>query len=279
MSERPKFEILCVTMNQHDFSKITEMNIHSNVVFANQCDHTSYEEFSFDDGHIAKMVSTETRGVGKNRNLALIYGNAEYCLFADDDLRYVDDVENVVLREFESHPDADVFIFHFDTDSERKQKKYKKTRKVTPWEQMPWGGFRIAVKLDSIRKKNIWFNTLFGGGCIFPSGEDSLWLLEAKKKGLRFYVSKETIGTISFAESTWFSGYDEKFYFGKGAYYQASHPKTILLWKLYFAFRTKKMSNMKHREKMEWMFIGANCFRQSISFDDYCKEQQMNGFR
>ena len=38
------FEILCVTMYQKDFSKIGEMNIHSNVVFANQCDRTSYEE-------------------------------------------------------------------------------------------------------------------------------------------------------------------------------------------------------------------------------------------
>mgnify|MGYP000166988024 CR=1 FL=1 len=30
------FQILCVTMNQNDFSKIKQMNIHSNVIFANQ---------------------------------------------------------------------------------------------------------------------------------------------------------------------------------------------------------------------------------------------------
>ena len=65
-----KFEILCVTMHQNDFSKIKEMNIHSDVVFTNQCDHTSYEEIEF-DGHTAKMISTQTRGVGKNRNLAI----------------------------------------------------------------------------------------------------------------------------------------------------------------------------------------------------------------
>jgi hypothetical protein len=51
-----RFEILCVTMHQKDFSKIKEMNIHSNVVFANQCDHTSYEELKF-DGHVAKMFA------------------------------------------------------------------------------------------------------------------------------------------------------------------------------------------------------------------------------
>ena len=66
------FEVLVATMHQSDFSKISEMNISSDVVFANQCDRTAYEELRF-DGHTAKMISTETRGVGMNRNLSLIH--------------------------------------------------------------------------------------------------------------------------------------------------------------------------------------------------------------
>ena len=50
-----KFEILCVTMHQNDFSKIKEMNVHSNIVYANQADYTSYEEYEF-EGHTAKMI-------------------------------------------------------------------------------------------------------------------------------------------------------------------------------------------------------------------------------
>ena len=42
-----KFEILCVTMHQRDFSKIQEMNIHSDVVFANQAETTKIEEYLF----------------------------------------------------------------------------------------------------------------------------------------------------------------------------------------------------------------------------------------
>jgi hypothetical protein len=57
-----RFEVLCVTMHQTDFSKIREMNIHSDVVFANQCDHTSYDEYTF-ESHTAKkrMVKILTR--------------------------------------------------------------------------------------------------------------------------------------------------------------------------------------------------------------------------
>ena len=101
------------------------MNIRSNVVFANQADRTSFEQVDF-DGFSAKMITTTTRGVGKNRNLALTYADAEICLFADDDVKYVDNVEELVVGEFEKHKKADVFIFHLDTDDkDHKQKKYK----------------------------------------------------------------------------------------------------------------------------------------------------------
>ena len=109
----PNFEILCVTMNQKDFSKIQEMNIKSNVVFANQTDITAYEEIKFDK-YIGKMISTTTRGVGVNRNICLMYASADICLLADDDLRYYDDVENKVVNEFNKYPDADIIIFHFE---------------------------------------------------------------------------------------------------------------------------------------------------------------------
>lgn len=268
MSNPGRFEILCVTMNQADFSKVEEMNIHSNVVFSNQASSTGYEEKMF-DGFSAKMITTDTRGVGKNRNIGLLYANAEICLFADDDVVYADDVEELVLKEFDAHPDADVFIFHLDTDDEnRKQKKYKETRKCTFFERMPWGGVRIAFRLDSMKKANVWFTTLFGGGCVFASGEDSMWLKQAKKKGLTFYVSKETIGKVSFEDSSWFSGYDEKFFYSKGAFYRAVHSKTRLLWMLYFAFRVRG-SKLSYKEKMSWMKKGKDGYDKMLSYDEY----------
>ena len=124
-----KFQILCVTMHQCDFSKIKEMNIHSDVIFSNQADRTGFDTLEFED-HTAQMITTETRGVGKNRNIGLMYADAEICLFADDDVTYVDDMEDIVVREFETHPDADIMIFHLDTDDPvRVQKKYARTKK------------------------------------------------------------------------------------------------------------------------------------------------------
>ena len=264
------FEILCVTMHQSDFSKIQEMNVHSNIIFANQCDRTGYDETCF-EGQVAKMISTQTRGVGKNRNIALLYATAEICLFADDDVRYVDGMEEIVKGEFDKHPDADIFIFHLDTDDEkRKQVRYPKTRKCKRWERMPWGGVRIAVRLSSIRSANVWFNTLFGGGCTFPSGEDSIWLIEAKRKGLKFYVSNKTIGTVSFETSTWFTGRDEKYYFARGAFYAQLKKRFVFLWYIYFALRTKN-SKLSFLNKIKWMRHGKRAYKKMQSFDEYIK--------
>ena len=264
-----KFEILCVTMHQKDFSKLKEMNIHSDVVYANQADRTSYDEMKF-EGHTAKMVTTATRGVGVNRNLALTYASAEICLLADDDVVYKDNVEELVTAEFNAHPDADVFIFHLDTDDPiRQQISYPKTKKCSRFCRMPWGGVRIAVRLNSVRKANIWFTTLFGGGCIFPSGEDSMWLRDAMRKGLCFYVSKETIGRVSFETSTWFTGYNENFFYGKGAYCVNCYKRLFYVWMIYYAFRYRKKGELSFKEKCLWMKKGRDGYHKMLSYENY----------
>ena len=263
-----EFELLCVTMHQKDFSKILEMNLHCDVVYANQTDHTSYDEIEY-DGHKAKMINTMTRGVGINRNLSLMYATADICLLADDDMKYVSNVEDIVLSEFRKFPNADIIIFNVETDGEkRKQKKYDKSRKCRMIERRPWGAVRIAFRLSAIKKANLWFTTMFGGGTPYPSGEDSMWINEAKHKGLNMYISEKTIGTVSFGNSTWFTGPDEKFFWGKGAYYQAVHPRTLYLWVLYFAFRVRDNCQLTFLQKIKWMINGAKSYQQDIGVAD-----------
>lgn len=270
----PSFEILCVTMAQTDFSKIQEMNIYSDVVFANQADTTGMKVHAF-NGHLARMITTDTRGVGINRNLALLYARGDICLFADDDITYDDDMESRILKEFAAHPDADIMVFHLDTDSERKAIRYSKTKKCRRFSRRPWGAVRIAFRLEKVRKANLWFTTLFGGGCVFPAGEDSMWLAEARRKGLTFYVSRETIGKISYEKSSWFTGYDEKYYFGQGAYYQALHPVTFPWWMLFSVVRTYRYGKLPVKEKLEWIRRGAEGYRNMIPYENWKESMQV----
>ena len=256
-----KLQLLVAAVKKSSRELIEEMQIESDAILVSQGMPFGYEEMEH-QGHRIRYFSMQERGVGLNRNTSLLRADGDICLFADDDVTYDDDMEERVLAEFNAHPDADVMIFHLDTDSQRKQIQYPKTKKCGPFARMPWGAVRIAFRLNSVRKANVWFTTLFGGGCIFPSGEDSMWLADAKRKGLTFYVSKETIGKISMEDSTWFTGRDEKYFFARGTYYATMHPKTQWLWHWYAALSVRANCSLSISEKMKWMKNGRDGYKR-----------------
>lgn len=131
---------------------------------------------------------------------------------------------------------------------------------------MPYGAPRIALRMDALRRKNIWFTTLFGGGCKYSNGEDSIFLADLRKAGLRVYVSSVLIGNVDMSDSTWFRGANEEFYFNKGVYLKAVHPKMMLLYNLYFTFRVRSHISMGQRWK--WLRKGNRAFRKGLSFAD-----------
>ncbi len=267
-----RFEILCATMHQTDFSKLKEMNVHSDIVYANQCNRTAYEELKF-DGHTAKMISTQTRGVGKNRNLALLYASADICLLADDDVRYEDDMEEKILTEFANHLDADVMAFNVRcTNPDRHPPIYLKTKKWPRIAGIPWGTYRVAFRLSSMCKANVWFTMLFGGGCLFPAGEDTMWIDAMRKLGLTVYVSKEFIGTVSHKDSTWFDGYNERYYYGVGALHEAINPKISEIRFWYKIFKTRSQKNMSVHEKLKWLRHGKKGYHKMLSYEEYIKD-------
>ena len=120
-----------------------------------------------------------------------------------------------------------------------------------------------------MKKANLSFTTLFGGGCIFPSGEDSMFLKDAVKAGLKIYVSSKTIGQVSFAQSTWFTGYDKKYFYGVGAFYQAARKSTKGLRFLYTLLRTRGQGTLSLKEKLKWLKYGAKGYNEMLSYGQF----------
>jgi len=92
--------------------------------------------------------------------------------------------------------------------------------------------------------------------------------MSLRRAGLNFYVSKETIGSVSFETSTWFTGRDEKYFYAKGVFYKAAHPKTTFLWMLYFALKIKN-TELTFSQKMKWMRYGTDGYRKMLSFESF----------
>ena len=72
-----KLQVLLATMNQTDLSIVDKMNLRCSAVIANQADREEIRT----EGHV-KMITTGTRGVGLNRNIALLAADGDILLFA-----------------------------------------------------------------------------------------------------------------------------------------------------------------------------------------------------
>lgn len=236
-----KLEVVCVTMNQHDFSKFREMNIASDVVFGNQAGETRKDEQKI-NGFSAKMITTDTRGVGINRNLALTYATGDILLFADDDIRYADGYMQGVLKAYDEHPDADMIIFSMDItkNGEVIRKIANKDGRLPAHKSLRYGACVLSARRSSLKRNNMWFSPMFGGGTEFGHGEDTLFTLEALRKSMKIYTSSFCLGTCSKDTSTCFHGYDEKYFFDQGVWYAAAFGSFAGLMALQFCVRKRK---------------------------------------
>lgn len=224
-----KIETLVAAVDQHDHSLAAKMNLRTDALIGNQCGRNSTETFELNGCRIT-YLNTAERGVGKNRNLLLDSSEADICILADDDMKFVDDCPRIAARAFEECPDADVLVFNL---IEKRPVRYinKKITRVRRGNYARYGAARIALKRNAVMAAGIRFSLLFGGGAMYGSGEDTLFLQDCLSQGLKIYAVPYALAEIDqSAESTWFKGYDRKFFTDKGALYAALHP---VLWRLY----------------------------------------------
>lgn len=253
-----KLQVLAATMHQTDFSLVRGMNLQCSAILANQADHEGVESRVYPFG-VVQMISTKTRGVGVNRNLALEAAEAEYVLFADDDVTYADGMPQKVLAEFDAHPDADVLIFGMDytkngTVVERRRPGNRQRRL---WNAMRFGAASMAVRLQAVRSCGIQFSTYFGGGCLYGAGEDNLFLRDCFANGLRVYSTSTVLGICRKDGSTWFSGCNEKYFYDKGALMAYLFPHFRYAAALYFAIRVKKQTDIGCLKRIRLMLSGV----------------------
>lgn len=223
-----KIQVLVAAMHQKDHALLEKMHLKTDAIIANQCDFNSVEDFEW-NGHKIRYLNFAERGVGLNRNNALMRATGDICLFADDDMVYVDDYVEKVRSAFENFPDADVIAFNL---IEPKITRYviKKAYKVGFLNYLRFGTARVAVRLKSVREKGIYFNQCFGGGTEHSHGEDNIFLTDCLRKGLKMYAVPEYIAKLTEERSsTWKSGYNEKYFKDQGALYKMISPR---LWKI-----------------------------------------------
>ena len=203
-----KVQVLVTTMHQSDLSIYEKMNIQTDAIIANQCNNNGYDE-TFIKGNLVQFVSTTTRGLSRNRNIALSHcdQNIDIVLFLDDDLILEDNYEQVIIDEFNLHPNAEAIKFNIHDLSEKRKismKRIEKFEKATRRNMSSSGVCGFAIKIEVLRRLNLFFNEGFGAGTENYCGEDTIFLQTLINKKVKMYRSPLDIAGICQDESTWF---------------------------------------------------------------------------
>lgn len=211
-------EVLASVMNQDMRELVERMQLDSDAVIINQCDCLETAEMSR-NGHKIRFYSFPERGIGKSRNAAIERADGDICLFSDEDIVYMPGYAEAIEAEFERNPAADMILFNIEVAEERRTYFITERKRVHWYNCGRYGAVSFAVRRRVLEESGVRFSLLFGGGARFSNGEDSLFLKELMDKGYRVYTAPVLIGREEEGESSWFAGYNRKFFYDRGVLY------------------------------------------------------------
>lgn len=242
-----KIQVLVSALNQ-DVKKLPEkMNIETDAIVVNQCDKYDYLEFPLRGAHgkgkeacKIQCMSMTGRGVGLSRNTALMHADADIVLFSDEDIVLEKGYAQALYDAYEQYPDADMILFNVKVAPERRTYWNEQVKKIHWYNYGRYPAYSISGKLDSFKKANVHFSLLFGGGARYSNGEDSLFLRDCLRGGLKIIALPVCIGEEILRKSTWFHGYTRKFFTDRGVLYYYLYGKLAGMFALRFLLKNKE---------------------------------------
>ena len=201
-----KVEVLVSAVEQDAAELVAKMNIHTDAVLVNQCGRYGYEETAVTGGMV-KCLSMPKRG---------------------EDIVLTDDYEKRILQAYQELPEADMILVNVKVAPSRKTYWNQDIHRISYRNYGRYPAYSITAKVEALKRANVYYSVLFGGGARYSNGEDSLFLRDCLKAGLRIYAHTICIGEEIERKSTWFSGYHEKFFKDRGVLYHFLYGKMAL---------------------------------------------------
>ncbi|HET8838719.1 MAG TPA: glycosyltransferase [Flavobacteriaceae bacterium] len=264
--KKVSLEILISTMNRTDLRFLKPMFPNRelsefNFLIINQTQPDRILETNFPN---IRVINSFEYGLSKSRNLALKNSIADVALIADDDVVYSPKFDKIILKAFQKYQAASLITFQMKCPNNQHQKKYiHQERKLTTLLRQPKpSSIEMAFRPDDLRKNDLYFNENFGLGAEFPSGEESLLMLEMLRKNLEIYHIPSIIVEHA-GESTGSQKGSEKSIWALSGLKYLEYGNRSKLWLLKFVFSLvqKKIISLS---KAIWAYkIGTKAITRS----------------
>jgi glycosyltransferase involved in cell wall biosynthesis len=210
-----------------------------------------------------RLMSFAEKGISKSRNSGLNNVSSEFTLITDEDIRFKNGFDKVILSSFANNPKADIIVFQMETNEGKPLKIYKKN---SAWLNvmgiMKVSSVEIAFRTEVIKNQNLKFDENFGLGSKYPTGEEAIFLADALRKRLKIlYVPIPIVIHPSTGSGYQFKNNVELIR-SKGALFYR-----IFNWKSYFvcflfALKKYKLSSVSFFEFLREMYKGISSYKQ-----------------
>ena len=249
-----KCEVLVSTMNcRNSIDLVKRMNIQKGVII-NQVTEKNMK-LPMDTNDSVKMFSYNEKGLSKSRNKAILHSNADVCIIADDDLCYVNNYESIVKKAYLKYPDADIIAFSVIKEHEKNDRINLKEGKVNLFQSMKISSVRLTFRRKSIIENKLAFDENFGAGTELYCGEENIFLFDAFRKKMKVYYVPIRIATLKESKSSWFTGFDERFFRTFGAIFYRMNQTLSLLLTLQFTIRKRKIYKKNYSSRQVLLFL------------------------
>lgn len=175
-----------------------------------------------------RIVKSATRGLSRNRNIALDAATAPLVLISDDDVCYTAEQLVSVMSESMRRPDADLIAMQYE--SPVNVKKY--LDEETDLRCVPRGcgyyvsSIEICLRPEHFRDAGVRFDGRFGIGARFMAGEEQILIDDALRAGLSCRFIPVVICRHDGSTTSDRHLYDPEFICAKGAVVGRIHPFT-----------------------------------------------------
>lgn len=194
--EEMSLEILISTMNRSDLGFLDTMFKHVDIddfliLVINQIDSNSLLLVSSKEN--IRVINSFEKGLTNSRNLAIENAKGTLCLIADDDVTYLKGLKETIINAYDKHEEADMVTFKMINDKGKLFREYtnqsihdKKSIELV-------NSVVITFKRENLLVSSARFDPLFGLGCIFPTGNEFVFLNNCLEEKLKLYFQPEVI--------------------------------------------------------------------------------------
>lgn len=212
-----------------------------------------------------RIFSMSEKGLSKSRNCLLNNSTEDILIISDDDVKYVDNLSNIIEESYRNYPEADIITFQVKTPEGLFFKHYKnRPFWHTKRSILKVSSIEITLKRNSIIGGGVFFDEQFGLGAIFPTGEEAIFLNDALKKGLKILYIPIHISTHPLESSGKMYTNNQKLIQAKGAMIFRLYKNIGYIVSILFALKKYKSSNFKLFNFINIMYQGITEYKKNI---------------